>query len=275
MGLNLRYSTWGEGRRTLILLHGFTGNRGSWDHLRPKWEQEVRAIAVDLPGHGESPLPEKSGREGWDETLAALQRLIADVGESEVDLLGYSQGARLALALALRSPDRIRRLVLESVDPGLKRSQERAARKAQDDELATSIEAGGVPAFVEKWEAHPLFEGLRKLPAGPQAALRARRLSGTAQGYAGALRCLGLGAQPSYWSDLPMLYVPTLIITGAQDDKFTQTAKKMTEDMRHAWRKTFFDCGHAPHLEVSDEYASEVLSFICAPYYSKAETFGT
>ena len=275
MALKLRYKVWGEGTRTLVLLHGFTGNSSTWDHLQPHWSQHVRAVAVDMPGHGETPLPEKMGRDGWDEVVTSVIELIMDLGESEVDLLGYSQGARVALGVAMRSPDRIRRLVLESVNPGLKRSQERQVRQGQDEALAASIEAEGLSAFVDKWEQQPVFEGLRKLPEETQAQIRARRLSGTVQGYAGALRCMGLGAQPSYWGELPMLFVPTLIITGQNDAKFTEFAKRMTTDMRHAWRKSFEGSGHSPHMETPEPYAEEVRAFVTAPYYSRAETFGT
>jgi len=275
MALNLNYTTWGEGPRTLVLLHGFTGNHSSWDHLKPYWQQHVRAVAVDLPGHGKTPKPEVLGSEGWEELVKAIIRLIVDLGESDVDLLGYSNGARLALGVALRSPERVRRLVLESVNPGLKRGPEREVRQMADEKLAASIERDGLEAFVNKWEQQPVFEGLRKLPADVQAALRARRLSGTVEGYAASLRCMGLGVQPNYWNELPMLFVPTLLLTGANDEKFTLFAKKMTDDMRHAWRKTFPGSGHTPHLEVPEAYAEEVQAFLTAPYYSRAETFGT
>lgn len=275
MALNLRFKTWGEGPRTLVLLHGFTGNSSTWDHLRPHWTQHVKAVAVDLPGHGESPLPDQVGTAGWDETVAAVGKLIKELGEADVDLLGYSQGARVALGVALRNPDFIRRLVLESVNPGLKRGPERAVRKQQDEALAASIEAEGVQSFVAKWEQQPTFEGIRRLPQEVQDAIRARRLSGTAPGYAGALRCMGLGVQPNYWLELPMFYVPTLLLTGEKDEKFSLYSRKMTEEMRHVWRRTIPGAGHSPHVEAPEVYAQEVLSFITAPYYSKAETFGT
>jgi 2-succinyl-6-hydroxy-2,4-cyclohexadiene-1-carboxylate synthase len=228
---------------------------------------------VDLPGHGESPLPLARGRDGWEETLAALQELLEgglteSAGAGPINLLGYSQGARVALGLALRAPGRIRRLILESANPGLKRGQERSARMREDEALAVSIQADGVAAFIDRWEARPFFEGLRRLPEEARAALRARRQACTAEGLAGALRCLGLGVQPSYWAELHRLHVPTLLLTGACDTQFTEMARRMSADLRLSWRKTLDGCWHAPHLEAPEDYADEVLAFLRSPDFS-------
>lgn len=265
MGLNLRYESWGDGMNTLVMLHGFTGSRASWRHLKEALSPHVRVVAVDLPGHGESPLPAATGREGWEATLEALVALIDGLEVQEVDLLGYSQGARLALGLALRMEWRVRRLMLESVNPGLKRSHERALRRAEDDALAARIEAEGIPAFVERWEQQPLFAGIRALPREIQEELRARRLSCAAGGLAGALRAMGLGVQPSYWQDLPRLHMPTLLLTGALDEKFTGIASRMRDELPLGWHCAFEGSGHAPHLEVPERYLDEILLFLQAP----------
>jgi 2-succinyl-6-hydroxy-2,4-cyclohexadiene-1-carboxylate synthase len=267
MGLNLAYETWGDGGRPLLLLHGFTGNRSSFDHLRPLLGGEVRAIAVDLPGHGETPLPERRGRDGFLATLEALVRLVDRLGVGLVDLLGYSQGARLALGLALNAPDRFRRVILESGSPGLHRRQERTERRTSDGLLAGFVRRRGVNAFVDRWEALPLFEGLRQLPPEHQEALRARRNACTVEGLAGALECLGLGVQPDYWPSLHRQRLPTLLLTGARDTKFTRLARRMAAELPVVWGHAFAGCGHAPHLEVPPAYANEVLSFLRTPWF--------
>src|SRR5688572_28598178 len=132
MAVNLAYSTWGEGPRPLLLLHGFTGNRTSFDHLRPLLSAEVKDIAMDLPGHGESPLPQAKGRDGFRETIQALIELLDRLKLPTVDLLGYSQGARIALGAALHAPKRFGRLIMESGSPGLHRRMERAERRGLD-----------------------------------------------------------------------------------------------------------------------------------------------
>jgi 2-succinyl-6-hydroxy-2,4-cyclohexadiene-1-carboxylate synthase len=267
MGVTLAYGTWGDGPRPLVLLHGFTGSRNSFDELRPLLGRAVKAVAVDLPGHGATPLPRLKGREGFLETVDALVALVDRLDMGPVDLLGYSQGARVALAAAVRAPDRFGRLIMESGSPGLHRRQERAARREADAQLAAFIRARGVDAFVDRWESLPLFEGLRRLPAERREALRARRRACTPEGLAGALECLGLGVQPDYWPELHAQRLPTLLLTGAEDAKFTLLARRMATELPVVWRRAFAGCGHAPHLEAPEEYAREVLGFLQTPWY--------
>lgn len=275
MGVSLRYETWGDGPNTLLLLHGFTGNRLAWSPLKEHLAPHLRMVVVDLPGHGESPPLGLTGREGWEATLSALEQVLDVLGVREVDLLGYSQGARVALGLALRLKWRVRRLVLESVNPGLKRSQDRAARKAQDDELAQFIETHGIPAFVARWEALPIFAGLRALPQDVQDELRGRRLSCSAAGLASALRSMGLGIQPNYWTELAELPIPTLLLTGAKDLRFNEIARKMTSELRMSWWHAFENSYHVPHLEAPQDYVQEVLFFLQAPEGSVAGSYKT
>lgn len=267
MGITLAYSTWGEGNRPLLLLHGFTGNRTAFDHLRPWLSGVVKAVAVDLPGHGQTPLPQKKGRDGFLETIDALVELVEQLGVSSVDVLGYSMGARIALGAALHRPDRFGRLIMESGSPGLRRRMERAERRETDGRLVSLLRAQGVDAFVERWESQPMFESLKQLPADQIEALRARRKSCTVEGLVGALECLGLGFQPSYWQELHRQRLPTLLLTGALDEKFSETARKMANELPVVWSHAFNACGHAPHLEAPEAYAREVLSFLHTPWY--------
>lgn len=271
MGMTLAYETWGEGTRPLVLLHGFTGNRTSFDHLRPLLNKAVKAIAVDLPGHGQTPLTQRKGREGFIETVEAVVELVEKLGVPSADLLGYSMGARIALGAALHKPERFGRIILESGSPGLHRRMERAERRESDGRLATMLRAQGVDAFVEHWESQPMFESLKRLPPERTAALRERRKSCTAEGLSGALGRLGLGFQPDYWPELHSQRLPTLLLTGALDEKFTLIARKMATELPVVWRHTFPDSGHAPHLEVPEDYAREVLSFLHTPWYEAPE----
>ena len=271
MALKMAYETWGEGPYPLLLLHGFTGNRSAFDHLRPLMSGKVRAIAVDLPGHGDTPLPTRTGRDGFLETIEAVIRVLDEVGEPKANLLGYSQGARFALAAVLSHPERFGRLIMESGSPGLHRRVQRTERRVSDAQLAAMLRQKGVPSFMEYWESLPLFAGVRKLPVEQQAELRARRNQCTVEGLVGALECLGLAVQPDYWPELHRQRLPTLLLTGALDEKFTQIARRMAVDLPVVWRRTFEDCTHAPHLEEPEEYAREVLSFLQTPWYESPE----
>src|ERR1700712_4923290 len=107
----------------LLLLHGFTQTGASWAGVRRALGGRYRALAPDL------------GAGPWE---AELDRLAALAPGGHV-LAGYSMGGRVALALALRHPGPVRRLVLVSASPGLAGAGERAARCAADAALADRI----------------------------------------------------------------------------------------------------------------------------------------
>lgn len=246
----------------LLVLHGFTGTRDSFAHLEPELGRCRQLVRLDLPGHALAPLP-APGLPGWHETVAALCALVDELTTvSTIDVLGYSQGARIALAVALSRPQRIGRLILESGSPGIKDDAQRALRRAADEALAQQLEHGGIEPFIQRWEARPMFEGLSQLPQPDRDALYARRRSHTARGLAAALRSLSVGVQPSYWDDLASLNVPALLMTGEHDTKFTDVAHRMAAFLPRARPVVLGRCGHAAHLEQSAYYTSYVMEFL-------------
>jgi 2-succinyl-6-hydroxy-2,4-cyclohexadiene-1-carboxylate synthase len=212
----------------MIVLHGFTGSPPAFARLFPG------ALAPELPGHGAAP-----DATSWDAALSAL----APSRPSPV--FGYSMGARLALAIALRDPANVSQLILESGTAGIEDDLERARRKVDDDALADFIEREGIEKFVDRWEQHPTLASLRPFAA----RLRPERLTHRPAGLASALRHLGAGAQPSYWADLRRLRIPVRLIAGANDEKFSALARRMAALLPRATLRIIPDCGHAPHLE--------------------------
>ena len=236
---------------TLGLLHGFTGSGRSFDHLRDRLDARFRVIAPDLPGHGASP-----DATGWDD---AVDSIAAAFGPDPLFVAGYSMGARLALAYALRFPGRVRALVLESGSPGIANPDERAGRKFEDEALAKMAEREGTDAFVARWEAQPTLATLRDLPETLALALRARRRENRVQGLASALRHLGSGAQPSLWKELIPLRLPVLLLAGERDEKFAAIARHMARSIPGARLRLVPGAGHAPHLERPDEYLAALF----------------
>lgn len=265
--MKLGHEIWGAGPRTLVALHGFTGNRQVWRTLEPAWSSALRVVAIDLPGHGESDC---AGARGFTGAVDAIASLLDSLGLERPTLLGYSLGARVALGLAAAHPSRIGKLILESGSPGLDSARERSARRLDDEALAQSIEREGVEAFVDRWERLPLFAGMAALPPAVRAELRARRLACSTEGLADALRSLGVAAQPNFWPQLPRIRVPTLLLTGDADAKFTAISRRMLGALPICWSRRFAGAGHTLHLEAAPAYAAEVVSFVAAPWQEEA-----
>jgi 2-succinyl-6-hydroxy-2,4-cyclohexadiene-1-carboxylate synthase len=227
----------------LVFVHGFTQTRSSWDPIAEILNADgYEIVAVDAPGHGES----EELQLDLVETAAAL----GDTGGAAT-YVGYSMGGRIGLQLAVASPERVERLVIVSATPGIEDDEERAARRAADEQRAEEIERDGVAAFLEGWLSLPMFTTLSPAAAGLQA-----RRSNTANGLAASLRLAGTGAQRPLWADLAALSMPVLIVAGALDDKFTDIAARMAALIPTSEVAVVAGAGHAVHLERQDDFVA-------------------
>lgn len=86
----------------LILLHGITHRRQAWDLVTPRLAQEREVIAVDLPGHGESPDLTEEFRGDANALADAVEEFIAELGLERPHVAGNSLGGLIALELAAR-----------------------------------------------------------------------------------------------------------------------------------------------------------------------------
>jgi 2-succinyl-6-hydroxy-2,4-cyclohexadiene-1-carboxylate synthase len=174
-------------------------------------------------------------------------------------------GGRVALQLAAAAPARVAGLILESASPGIADAAERAARATSDDALAARIEAQGLDWFVDHWAQIPLFASQAALPPAVRAAQRARRLRGTAHGYANSLRGMGAGRQPSLWARLPELATPALLVSGELDAKYLASNTRAAALLPHADHAVVPGAGHTVHLERPEAFADLVVRFLEAP----------
>ena len=114
-GLNMYYEVHGAGQ-PLVLLHGaFSAIGTSFGALLPELAKTRQVIAFELQAHGRTAdIDRPLTLEGMaDDVATALQQL----GIERADIFGYSMGAGVALHIAIRHPDVLRKLVLASIIP--------------------------------------------------------------------------------------------------------------------------------------------------------------
>lgn len=105
----MHVESYGEGARPFLAIHGWGGTHRDFAPLVRRRPEDVRWLAVDLPGYGQTPAPAR-----W-QLGAITEELLRALDERElagVTLVGYCSGAILALMAAARDPRRIARLVL-------------------------------------------------------------------------------------------------------------------------------------------------------------------
>ena len=109
--MTMHYMRSGRGK-PLLLIHGLGGSYRSWDTIAPTLSKTREVIAIDLPGHGQSPAEADSG------TFAGLVRSLDEWLVSQnltgIDMVGSSMGARLVLEMARRG----RAGAVVALDPG-------------------------------------------------------------------------------------------------------------------------------------------------------------
>jgi 2-succinyl-6-hydroxy-2,4-cyclohexadiene-1-carboxylate synthase len=184
--------------------------------------------------------------------------VLDEVGIHRCSLVGYSMGGRVALYFALFHPERVRRLVLESASPGLPTEAERAERREVDEQRARRIE-DDLETFLEDWYRKSLFASLSR--HGLVEEMVRRRVANNADEVAQALRGLSPGEQPSLWNRLPELDVPTLVLTGALDDKYCAITERTAKHIPKARRVVVPGAGHNVHAERPQAYLAQLGRF--------------
>ena len=95
----LHHTRVGRGK-PLLLVHGLGGTHRSWDTISPKLAQVRKVIAVDLPGHGQTPEEADSGT--FNGLARSLDNWLGAEKLTGIDMVGSSMGARMVLEMARR-----------------------------------------------------------------------------------------------------------------------------------------------------------------------------
>jgi pimeloyl-ACP methyl ester carboxylesterase len=101
-----------ESGKALLFVHGLSGSWPNWLENIPHFAREHRVIAPDLPGFGDSPMPD------WEPSVEAYGRFIVDfcdaLGVERSTVVGNSMGGFIAAETATHEPGRFEKLVLVS-----------------------------------------------------------------------------------------------------------------------------------------------------------------
>lgn len=236
---------------TLVLLHGFTGSPGSWSRVITQLPVGRRVLAPALAGHAPDAPPAESFM-GEVDRLCSIVRAASD---GPVHLAGYSMGARVALGMLVSRPESFARATLIGARAGLSDTAEREERRNWEQRWARMLEDEGIDAFVDAWEALPMWASQARVDPEKVAAQRRTRLAHEPSALASAMRALGLSATPDLTPRLEEVRVPVDLMVGARDEKFSRLADELLDRLPNARRLTLADAGHNLLLERPDAVA--------------------
>lgn len=132
----------GAGVPPLVFIHGLGATVATWNGCVERLRDRYETVAIDLLGHGASPVPADPAEYTRDLALADIDEVLASL-DSPAVLVGHSLGGYLALAHAATRQGAVHALVVLNTGPGFRDPDKREAWNARSRRNAHRF---GVPA---------------------------------------------------------------------------------------------------------------------------------
>jgi pimeloyl-ACP methyl ester carboxylesterase len=249
-GASVNYMEVGEGE-PIVFVHGLSGCWQNWLENLPHFGANRRAIALDLPGFGASPMP------SWPIEMPAYGRLLHDfcekLGIEGATVVGNSMGGFIAVEAVTATPGRFNRLVLVSAAGIINtwNPEERAVATAWAWKVFGPHYARRGRFIVSRPRARELvFRPFVRYPARLREDLLLEQIENglkLADGFGDALHAV---IRHDIRERLAEIEVPTMLVWG-QSDRVIPMAAALSYHRRipHSRLEIFERTGHVPQLE--------------------------
>ncbi|MDD0841327.1 alpha/beta fold hydrolase [Pseudomonas sp. Gutcm_11s] len=243
---------------TLLMLHGFGGNRDTWLRFSRPLTERYHVIALDLPGFGESSKPEV----GYDvaSQVERLHALTQALGIRKLHLIGNSMGGHIAALYSARYGDEVLSLAL------LNNAGVTAPTKS---EMFQRIQRGEPnPLVVRKPEDFDTV--MQFVFANPPSMPESLKRHFAAQSMANRVHYDQIFSQlrENYVPlepELPKIQAPTLLLWGDRDRVLDISSIEVMKPLLQKPSVVIMkDCGHVPMLERPEETAQHYQDFLDA-----------
>ncbi|HEV7205526.1 MAG TPA: alpha/beta fold hydrolase [Jatrophihabitans sp.] len=243
------------GAPTLVLLHGFSADRGIWVRFAAHFVRDFHVVIPDLAGHGETPfdaVADHSVTAQADRVAALLDAL----GVEKAHVIGNSMGGAVAAWFAIAHSERTRSLGL---------CDALGVKSPQRSDLEGVLDEGRNPFLLDDTAQFDGFYAMAmaRPPFTPRFARHAM-----ARGYVtrrDQLERMFAEIQPGHPLDerLGEITAPTLVLWGAQDRLLHVSAVGVwaagIPDVRTI---VYDDAGHMPMIEFPKRTARDYRAFL-------------
>lgn len=236
----LNYQIKGNGKETLVLLHGFMENLSIWSDMEPHLSENFSLLKIDLPGHGQSDIIAEV--QTMELMAEEVKKVLDHQKLQKVHLLGHSMGGYISLGFAEKYPEYLKSLTLffssYLADDEEKKEQRIKSYRIIKDAFPHYVRAG-IPNLFNPNE-RDILEG--KIETALEVALSTNNM--------GALASVkGMVERTDKKHVLENLDVKILVLAGKHDNAVkTETMIRHLPDRTNI-KSYILDCGHNGHWE--------------------------
>ena len=246
----------------VIFVHEFAGDGRSWEPQLRYFSRRYRCIAFNARGFPPSDVPEDGTMYSQDRARDDIKAVLDHLGIGDAHIVGLSMGGFATLHFGFAYPGMARSLVVAGCGYGAEPAR-RARFQEEAEAAAARFESEGAEKFAGSYALGPArVQFQNKDPRGWRqfADMLAEHSS---KGSALTMRGVQKG-RPSLWEledDMKALTVPTLVVTGDEDDPCLQPALFMKQAIASSGLVVFPRTGHTVNLEEPDAFNRAVADF--------------
>jgi pimeloyl-ACP methyl ester carboxylesterase len=262
-----RVSTLQAGRgEAVLMVHGLGATKASLLPTVRALSATHRAIAMDLPGFGDTQKPLGAAYDAPFFARSVIEVLDA-LGLARVHLVGHSLGGRVALEVAMRHPSRLQTVTLITPSMAWRRTRpwapylrllrpELAILQPTPRMLVEPLIRRLIPNGKDGWGAVAVDEFLRGFldPRGRAAFYAAAR----------NIYLEDPSGPDGFWERLPHMVTPSLFVWGKRDQLVPAAFERHVRAALPAATHLVLDSGHVPQLERPAALHAAMANFIDA-----------
>jgi pimeloyl-ACP methyl ester carboxylesterase len=266
-GVRLYYEETGAGT-PIVFVHEFADDIRGYEPQVRYFARRYRCIAYNARGYPPSDVPEDWTRYSQERARDDIRAVLDALGIAKAHIVGISMGGFAVLHFGLAYPERALSLVVAGCGYGA----EPGKRQQFLDETARTaalIETAGMAEAAKTYGIGPTRVQYQNKDRRGWAEFVARLAEHSTRGSANTMRGVQ-GRRPSLWDLVePMrrLDVPTLIMTGDEDDPCLEPGILMKRTIPSAALVVFPDTGHALNLE-----EPALFNHSCADFFHQVES---